>query len=70
MCPSRYDVFTAVQLRFDFLQESSIGSYAASGISGLIPVTMARTYFSFFDLDTGEPQFDGSQTQVPEPSTI
>ena len=117
-CPARrYPTFTAVQLRYDFLVESSAGSYSPPN-NGLVPVTMTRTcvvlaasvavphmpsralssppmpslipsstlsfshlpstlfpcpllcprsYFSFFDLDTGEPQFDGSSTQVRTP---
>ena len=49
-------IFTVVQLRFDFLAESAVGAYGAVGLPALIPVTLSRTYFTFYDLDTGEPQ--------------
>ena len=59
-----FSTFTAVQLRYEFLAETTLGSYAAarainrqghgfvnagSGIAGLEPLTLQRTYFSFFD---------------------
>lgn len=56
--------FTALQLRFDFLVETTSGSYAANGLSGLQPITLRRSYLSFYDLDTGEARFEDSKTQI------
>ena len=56
--------YTIVQLRFDFLTEVSFGSYTSSGLGGLSPLQLDRTYVSFFDVDTGEPTFAGSGVQA------
>ena len=58
------DQYTMVQLRFDFLKESSTDSYSISGLAGLEPVTLERTYLTFYDLDTGEATTEGSGTQI------
>ena len=44
--------FTYVQLRLEFLSENGT------------PLTIWRTYMTFFDFDTGAPQFDASNTQL------
>ena len=45
--------FTYVELRFTFIGRNS-GA----------PVTIDRTYMTFYDFDTGRPEFDGSDTQI------
>jgi hypothetical protein len=58
---------TIVQLRYTFLTEVTNGSYQANLSSGLInglrPIDLERAFFSFWDMDTGEPaQHGGSAT--------
>jgi hypothetical protein len=60
-----HDLFTIVQLRFDFLTETQQDiSYQQLGLSGLVPIELERTFISFYDLDTGEPTFARSSVQV------
>jgi hypothetical protein len=57
--------FTIVQLRFDFLTETQQGSsYQQLGLAGMVPLDLQRTYFTFWDVDTGTPTFAGSGEQV------
>ena len=59
---------TIVQLRYEFLYETSPNSYFANlgngQRTGLSPLDVGRVYFSFWDTDTGEPQFSGSDLQL------
>ena len=48
--------FTAVQLKFSFLAEPSSSS-------DWEPLTIGRTFITFYDFDQGEPTFSGSYTQ-------
>ena len=59
-----YSTFTGAQFRFDFLREPQPGSYAASGVNGLSPLTLQRLFFTFWDVDTGQPTFANSAQQV------
>ena len=45
--------FTTVQLRYSFEDENSA------------PISLERTYLSFYDLDTGTARFDGSFRHAP-----
>ena len=44
---------TATQLRFEFRYERYPDFYKFFGLEGLRPLTIGRTYISFFDLDAG-----------------
>jgi hypothetical protein len=61
--------YSLVQLRYEFYTEMSTGSYetaraAGNGMTGLTPQDIGRTFFSFWDLDQGQPTFSGSFTQI------
>ena len=59
------DQLTIVQLRYSFYTESSPGAYRsdATGVYGLRPLDVGRIFVSFWDFDTGEPQFGVSTFQ-------
>ena len=60
------DQFTIVQLKYEFLTETSPNSYTATGNYryGLQPIDLERIYFSFWDADTGISQVQGAVPAV------
>ena len=53
-----WDRFTYVQLRVQFVTDKS-----SHGGSARAPIVLPRTYMTFYDFDTGQPQFEGSYVQ-------
>jgi hypothetical protein len=61
--------YSLVQLRYEFYTETSTGSYetaraAGNGMTGLTPQDVGRTFFTFWDIDQGQPTFSGSFDQI------